>query len=96
MLVMQEADQVQQQWLEAHGQTLSAKLQVMEKQLLAMTYTSETVPALQKIDAELTKKQRQLDARDQQVLCVVAVSCCLPWFVSTVCAHANMLPADCL
>ena len=92
---MQEADQVQQQWLEAHGQTLSAKLQVMEKQLLAMTYTNETVPALQRIDAELTKKQRQLDARDQQVLFAVIMSCCLPLFVPIVYADAIMLPAEC-
>lgn len=77
--LIQEADQVQRQWLEAHSQTLSAKLQVIEKQLLAMTYTSDSMPALQKIDDQLTRAQRQLDARDQQVLslpCLTAILSC--------------------
>ena len=58
---------MQQQWLKAHSETLSAKLHVIEKQLLARTYTGDTIPALQKIDDQLTKAQRRLDARDQQV-----------------------------
>ena len=67
LLHVQEADQIQQSWLQTHSQTLSAKLQVIEKQLLVQTYTPDTMPALQKIDSSLTLAQRQLDARDQRV-----------------------------
>ncbi len=65
-------------WLTAHSQTLFSKLKVIEKQLLVQTYTSETVPALRKLDDHLARAQRQLDARDEKVsgsqCCTTALS----------------------
>ena len=63
----QTANEVQQEWLSAHSHTLFSKLKVIEKQLLASTYTSETMPALRKVDNHLTQAQLKLDARDEQV-----------------------------
>lgn len=58
---------MQQTWLTAHSQTLFSKLKVIEKQLLAQTYTSETMSALRKLDDHLIRAQRKLDARDEKV-----------------------------
>lgn len=58
---------MQQTWLTAHSQTLFSKLKVIEKQLLAQTYTNETMAALRKLDDHLTRAQRKLDARDEKV-----------------------------
>ncbi|DBA72769.1 TPA: hypothetical protein ACH3X2_010159 [Trebouxia sp. C0005] len=62
----QAANEVQQTWLSAHTHTLLSKLKVIEQQLLVLTYTSDTMPALYKVDDHLTKAQRKLDARDEQ------------------------------
>lgn len=59
---------MQQTWLTAHSQTLFSKLKVIEKQLLAQTYTGENMSALRKLNEHLTRAQRQLDARDEKVL----------------------------
>ena len=72
----QAANEVQQTWLSAHSQALFSKLKVIEKQLLGLTYTDETMPALRKVDDHLTRAQRQLDARDEQVCCI-ACACVL-------------------
>ncbi len=76
----QATNEVQQTWLSAHTHTLLSKLKVIEEQLLVLTYTSDTMPALRKVDDHLTKAQRKLDARDKQVSCV------LHW-PSELCAH---------
>ncbi len=85
----QATNEVQQTWLSAHTHTLLLKLKVIEEQLLVLTYTSDTMPALRKVDDHLTKAQRKLDARDKQVSCV------LHW-PSELCAHhisSSMLTA---
>lgn len=85
----QATNEVQQTWLSAHTHTLLSKLKVIEEQLLVLTYTSDTMPALRKVDDHLTKAQRKLDARDKQVSCV------LHW-PSELCAHhisSSMLTA---
>ncbi|DBB13815.1 hypothetical protein WJX82_001635 [Trebouxia sp. C0006] len=62
----QAANEVQQSWLSAHTHTLLSKLKVIEQQLLVLTYSSDTMPALRKVDDHLTRAQRKLDARDKQ------------------------------
>lgn len=74
----QAANEVQQTWLSAHTHTLLSKLKVIEQQLLVLTYTSDTMPALYKVDDHLTKAQRKLDARDEQVSCVLSSELCTP------------------
>ena len=71
----QVANEVQQSWLSAHTHTLLSKLKVIEQQLLALTYTSDTMPALRRVDDHLTRAQRKLDARDKQVSCVLHSDC---------------------
>jgi len=63
----QATNEVQQSWLSAHTHTLLSKLKVIEQQLLVLTYSSDTMPALRKVDDHLTRAQRKLDARDKQV-----------------------------
>ena len=69
--MVQTANQAQQTWLSAHSHALFSKLKVIEKQLLALTYNGETMSALRKVDDELSKAQRKLNARDEQVHCCV-------------------------
>jgi len=64
---VQAANAVQQTWLTAHSHTLFSKLKVIEKQLLVSTYNAETIAALRRVDDHLTRAQRKLDARDEQV-----------------------------
>ncbi|DBB04633.1 TPA: hypothetical protein ACH3X1_012698 [Trebouxia sp. C0004] len=62
----QAANEVQRTWLSAHTHTLLLKLKVIEEQLLVLTYNSDTMPALRKVDDHLARAQRKLDARDEQ------------------------------
>jgi len=72
----QATNEAQQSWLSAHTHTLLSKLKVIEQQLLVLTYTSDTMPALRKVDDHLTRAQRKLDARDKQVSCVLHSELC--------------------
>ena len=72
----QATNKVQQSWLSAHTHTLISKLKVIEQQLLVLTYISDTMPALRKVDDHLAKAQRKLDARDKQVSCVLSSEVC--------------------